>query len=144
VLQVAKTSDLAQRIDIAETGTQAWQQAVGLLPGAIVPNDIARLHENLQRDRAALRKRIEREEAHRVAAVQRDAQREERKAARAAAQSESRPRSTSRREYRAASVYFRNCKQARAAGYSHMEQGTPGYRSALDRDRDGIACDSHR
>ncbi|QUB37458.1 excalibur calcium-binding domain-containing protein [TM7 phylum sp. oral taxon 349] len=41
----------------------------------------------------------------------------------------------------AAGVFFRNCKEARAAGYSNMSRGTPGYREELDRDHDGIACE---
>lgn len=39
---------------------------------------------------------------------------------------------------------FSSCKQARAAGYSHMRRGEPGYSSHLDRDGDGIACDKRR
>lgn len=39
---------------------------------------------------------------------------------------------------------FSSCKEARAAGYSHMRRGEPGYASHLDRDGDGIACDKHR
>lgn len=39
---------------------------------------------------------------------------------------------------------FSNCKEARAAGYSHMRRGEPGYAPHLDRDGDGIACDKHR
>lgn len=41
-------------------------------------------------------------------------------------------------------VYFNNCREARAAGYSHIRRGEPGYGSHLDRDDDGIACDKHR
>ena len=41
----------------------------------------------------------------------------------------------------AAGVFFRNCKEAHAAGYSNMSRGTPGYREELDRDHDGIACE---
>lgn len=41
-------------------------------------------------------------------------------------------------------IRFRNCKEARAAGYSHMRRGEPGYSEGLDRDGDGIACDKHR
>ncbi|ALD95078.1 excalibur calcium-binding domain-containing protein [Corynebacterium ulcerans] len=41
-------------------------------------------------------------------------------------------------------VYFSSCKEARAAGYSHMRRGEPGYRSGLDGDNDGIACDKKR
>ena len=43
-----------------------------------------------------------------------------------------------------AKLHFRNCKEARAAGYSHMRRGEPGYAPHLDRDGDGIACDKHR
>lgn len=39
---------------------------------------------------------------------------------------------------------FSNCKEARAAGYSHMRRGEPGYAPHLDRDGDGVACDKHR
>lgn len=39
---------------------------------------------------------------------------------------------------------FSNCKEARAAGYSHIRRGEPGYAPHLDRDGDGIACDKHR
>lgn len=36
---------------------------------------------------------------------------------------------------------FSSCKAARAAGYTHMRRGKPGYSKALDRDGDGVACD---
>ncbi len=38
-------------------------------------------------------------------------------------------------------VYFRTCKDARAASYSRMRTGQPGYARHLDRDNDGIACE---
>jgi hypothetical protein len=38
-------------------------------------------------------------------------------------------------------IYFRTCKDARAAGYSQMNRGEPGYARHLDRDNDGIACE---
>ncbi|MET9882784.1 excalibur calcium-binding domain-containing protein [Streptomyces sp. NPDC006430] len=41
----------------------------------------------------------------------------------------------------AGSVYYKNCAQARAAGAAPMRRGQPGYRDALDRDKDGVACD---
>lgn len=43
-----------------------------------------------------------------------------------------------------AGLHFSNCKEARAAGYSHMRRGEPGYSPHLDRDGDGIACDKHK
>ena len=39
-------------------------------------------------------------------------------------------------------IYFKSCKEARAAGYSDIKKGEPGYNSKLDRDGDGIACES--
>jgi len=37
---------------------------------------------------------------------------------------------------------FANCDAARAAGQENIRQGDPGYSTTLDRDRDGIACES--
>ncbi|HVG47852.1 MAG TPA: excalibur calcium-binding domain-containing protein [Rubellimicrobium sp.] len=37
---------------------------------------------------------------------------------------------------------FRNCSEARAAGYSNIRRGTYGYGPHLDRDNDGIGCES--
>ena len=42
----------------------------------------------------------------------------------------------------AATQLFRNCDEARAAGFSNMRAGEPGYSADLDRDNDGIACDA--
>jgi hypothetical protein len=39
------------------------------------------------------------------------------------------------------SVYYANCTAARAAGAAPIYRGQPGYRPALDRDGDGIACE---
>ena len=39
------------------------------------------------------------------------------------------------------SVYYKNCQAARDAGASPLRRGDPGYRSELDRDGDGIACE---
>jgi len=39
------------------------------------------------------------------------------------------------------SVYYPNCKAARAAGAAPMYVGQPGYRSGLDGDGDGVACE---
>ena len=41
----------------------------------------------------------------------------------------------------ASSVYYANCAAVRAAGAAPLYRGEPGYRSALDRDNDGIACE---
>lgn len=39
------------------------------------------------------------------------------------------------------SRYFRNCNEARGAGVAPIYRGSPGYRSELDGDSDGIACE---
>jgi len=39
-------------------------------------------------------------------------------------------------------VYFANCAAARAAGAAPLYQGEPGYRAGLDRDNDGVACET--
>ncbi|MFF8379392.1 excalibur calcium-binding domain-containing protein [Streptomyces sp. NPDC015661] len=40
------------------------------------------------------------------------------------------------------SAYYADCDEAEAAGVAPLRSGEPGYRSALDRDHDGIACDT--
>jgi endonuclease YncB( thermonuclease family) len=39
-------------------------------------------------------------------------------------------------------VYYGDCGDARAAGDAPLRVGEPGYRSGLDRDGDGVACES--
>ncbi|HVV11323.1 thermonuclease family protein [Amycolatopsis sp.] len=39
------------------------------------------------------------------------------------------------------SVYYANCTAAKAAGAAPLHIGEPGYRKALDRDGDGVACE---
>jgi len=38
-------------------------------------------------------------------------------------------------------AYYANCDAARAAGAAPLNRGDPGYRSGLDRDDDGVACE---
>lgn len=38
-------------------------------------------------------------------------------------------------------VYYANCTAARAAGAAPLRVGQPGYRAAMDRDNDGVACE---
>lgn len=38
-------------------------------------------------------------------------------------------------------VYYANCTEARAAGAAPLFEGEPGYRLAMDGDKDGIACE---
>lgn len=40
-----------------------------------------------------------------------------------------------------AAANYRNCAAARAAGVAPIYFGEPGYRPALDRDQDGVACE---
>nr|EMP12572.2 hypothetical protein ISGA_4752 [Gordonia sp. NB41Y] len=51
------------------------------------------------------------------------------------------PRQSAPEQSSPSSVYFKNCSQARAAGAAPLYRGQPGYRSALDRDGDGVACE---
>ncbi|VCT92257.1 Thermonuclease [Mycolicibacterium hassiacum DSM 44199] len=44
----------------------------------------------------------------------------------------------------APTVYYRNCAEARAAGAAPLLRGQPGYRSDLDGDGDGVACEPKR
>lgn len=41
-------------------------------------------------------------------------------------------------------LHFANCAEARGAGAAPIRRGEEGYRPALDRDRDGIACEPWR
>ena len=38
-------------------------------------------------------------------------------------------------------TYYANCAAVRAAGKAPLHRGQPGYRPALDRDGDGVACE---
>lgn len=40
-------------------------------------------------------------------------------------------------------VYFRSCRAARAAGVHSIQRGEPGYRSKMDADADGVACEAY-
>lgn len=42
------------------------------------------------------------------------------------------------------SVYYKNCQAARNAGAAPLYRGNPGYRSELDRDGDGVACEGSK
>jgi hypothetical protein len=41
----------------------------------------------------------------------------------------------------APAAYYANCAAAKAAGAAPLYAGQPGYRTALDRDKDGVACE---
>lgn len=42
-----------------------------------------------------------------------------------------------------ASVYYAGCREARAARAAPIHEGQPGYRSGMDGDGDGIACEPY-
>lgn len=39
--------------------------------------------------------------------------------------------------------YYKDCDAARSAGVAPLHRDDPGYRSELDRDEDGVACESN-
>jgi excalibur calcium-binding domain-containing protein len=51
------------------------------------------------------------------------------------------PKTTTEAPPAPAPVYYANCTAAKAAGAAPIHRGEPGYRPALDRDNDGIACE---
>ena len=46
------------------------------------------------------------------------------------------------KEQQKTNIYYKNCTQAREAGAAPIHRGEPGYAKHLDRDGDGIGCDS--
>ncbi len=42
------------------------------------------------------------------------------------------------------SVYYSGCREAQAAGAAPLYRGQPGYRTGMDGDNDGIACEPYR
>ncbi|MBB3879616.1 excalibur calcium-binding domain-containing protein [Sphingomonas pseudosanguinis] len=43
----------------------------------------------------------------------------------------------------AATVYYAGCDEVRAAGRAPLFSDQPGYRSEMDGDDDGVACEPH-
>jgi hypothetical protein len=41
-------------------------------------------------------------------------------------------------------VFYRGCREVRAAGAAPLYRGQPGYREGMDGDGDGIACEDYR
>ena len=41
-------------------------------------------------------------------------------------------------------TYYPSCSWARSAGAAPISRGSPGYRSELDADDDGFACEAYR
>ena len=96
-------------------------------------------------------KQEEKERADKAKKESEEKKKQEEAAATIARQQQARPQPTATPRQTAPSpqpapseLNFSSCKEARAAGYSHMRRGEPGYASHLDRDGDGIACDRHR
>jgi hypothetical protein len=52
--------------------------------------------------------------------------------------------SSEERERIETSVYYSGCNEVRAAGKAPIYAGEPGYRSEMDGDSDGIACEPYR
>lgn len=96
-------------------------------------------------ERIAKLEKAKQEEKERAEKVQKEAEeRKRREEASAAARTRQRQSAPAPSQPAPAELNFRSCKEARAAGYSHMRRGEPGYSPHLDRDGDGIACDKHK
>lgn len=52
------------------------------------------------------------------------------------------PTTTTTEAPAASGPVFANCTAAKAAGYHDIHRGEPGYSTKLDRDGDGVACES--
>ena len=120
-------------------------------------SDINRLPEDKRApfsERIAKLEKAKQEEKERADKAKKEAEekkKQEEAAATIARQQQARPQPTATPRQTVPSpqpapseLNFSSCKEARAAGYSHMRRGEPGYASHLDRDGDGIACDKHR
>ena len=51
------------------------------------------------------------------------------------------PEPTAQPEPAPQQAYYSSCREAKAAGAAPLYRGDPGYRSRLDRDGDGVACE---
>ena len=94
--------------------------------------------ERIAREQAE-QKRAE-EEAARQA--QEEAQRREQEQAAQAQQQQNQARTVAPTPQPTPGLYFKNCTDARNQGYSNILRGEPGYASKLDRNNDGVACES--
>ena len=96
-------------------------------------------------ERIAKLEKAKQEEKERAEKVQKEAEeRKRREEASAAARTRQHQSAPAPSQPAPAELNFRSCKEARAAGYSHMRRGEPGYSPHLDGDGDGIACDKHK
>lgn len=83
-------------------------------------------------------------EAEKAAKAKAEREAEEKAAAKAArkAEQEEAARLAELEQDQQSYVSYANCTEARAAGAAPIHRGEPGYASRLDRDGDGIGCDS--
>ena len=96
-------------------------------------------------ERIAKLEKAKQEEKERAEKVQKEAEeRKRREEAADAAKTRQRQSTPAPSQPAPAELNFRSCKEARAAGYSYMRRGEPGYSPHLDGDGDGIACDKHK
>ena len=54
------------------------------------------------------------------------------------------PQHTASAPHNTDTVYYENCAAVRKAGKAPLHRGDPGYRSGLDGDGDGVACEPYR
>ena len=94
--------------------------------------------DNAAADQAAAQLAAEQAAAQKVAAEQAAAQQA---AAQAAAQQAAKPAPAPAAPAPAA-AYYANCAAAKAAGAAPLYAGQAGYSTSLDRDKDGVACES--
>ena len=101
-----------------------------------------------QEEKKAAEEKAAKEKAEQEKAEQERVEREkaeQEKAAQQAAQQQAQQQIQQRSQMSAPApdtyAYYQNCDAVRAAGRAPLYAGQPGYRSALDRDHDGIACE---
>ena len=126
-------------------------------PEEIAAEEAAKLEAEKQAKEAAAREeeeRIAREQAEQKRAeeeaarqAQEEAQRrEQEQATQAAAQAQqtqqNQARTVAPTPQPTPGLYFKDCTDARNQGYSNILRGEPGYASKLDRNNDGVACES--
>jgi hypothetical protein len=147
-LDVAKEKQLAKRVSrIGKTWkvkqSPAFDQAVAVVDatvGSVCP-DVAAIHTTQVAERAEALAKARREAARERRQEARQAAREERRRER---EEQRREREEQRQEEaeNSAPVYYENCDAVHAAGAAPIYAGDPGYSRDLDRDGDGVACET--
>jgi hypothetical protein len=147
-LDAAKERQLAKRV--LRFG-EAWKvkrpptfnQAVAVVGATVdlVCPDVAGLHTTQVAERAAKIEKARIEAARKRREAARQEAREERRRER----EEQRQEEEERRQQEAENstpVYYENCDAVRAAGAAPIYAGEPGYSRDLDRDGDGVGCET--